>query len=652
KKEKSEAEGEKSEEPSEKPKENKKEKVDSELLSLSALEDEEGNLRKRSEAKVIQQEKKEMEIEQQIMDIREELGLGDLQPAFNSGATVGDLSKYLYCGLIGRVISVSDEGLNSIEVIYDDSSLKKNVSFLDPNEYHLATLNQIGVLFANKKEEINLDEYENEDDIKKRRTFAVLHFRTTHITSVNFFIDWTFNFPSDEDPILLSMGNDWCAAYSSNSTLRIFSIFGGERLKLSLGTTVIAMTGHLNYLCYVYHSSIPFEYSQQLRFKILDAYKNFQEVFDDVLPISNEGNLIWFGYSEEGILLSYDSYNILRGFFFNVQNSWIPLIDLGEIYQGKTKNFWVTGSEEGEIFGIEINGDLIEPPAEKHPIYKSYKFIGEVDTEHKSSIDYFFIKFLEKRYYQYSEIKDIRYESFPESVYDNNIKEDKEIIELKKEHDKKVLSFINDLITKGEINRVINYFESLFFAKSKEIIINLAAQYEQIHLARYLNYKKKLTALNEEENNQKGKVIINRIVNPNENETEIKKEAPTKVDLSSMALNLKGEENATKIVNIKEGIEAPPEEEAGEEEEEEGEKEEENKPCVFNKNVKKKSFVENKKSKDIFSELGKNAIKSTPKNNQKSNPKEPAEKKTTMIGNKRKNKDAICGGAGKKKKTS
>ena len=186
----------------------------------------------------------------------------------------------------------------------------------------------------------------------------------------------------DENPLLLSLGSDWCCAYTSMSYLRIYSIFGSEKITLSLSNTVIAITGHENYLAYAYISSLPLSNSQQLRFKILDEYKMFNEVYDGVLSISPFSNLIYFSYSKEGILISYDSYNIVRGFFYEVQNNWVPLLDLGNKYISQSKNFWVIGVEENEIYGIEMKGEKIEPYPESRPIEKTWNLITD-DSEHE-----------------------------------------------------------------------------------------------------------------------------------------------------------------------------------------------------------------------------------------------------------------------------
>ena len=52
----------------------------------------------------------------------------------------------------------------------------------------------------------------------------------------------------------------------------------------SIGS-VLKMTGYENYLAIKYHSGPPLCGNHTLRFKILDANKNFSEIFDEFLHL-------------------------------------------------------------------------------------------------------------------------------------------------------------------------------------------------------------------------------------------------------------------------------------------------------------------------------------------------------------------------------
>ena len=313
---------------SEKEEDNKSKKSDVKMdqADLSVLEDSEGNLLGKDEIERKIKEKQDKAIKEEAINnvqnididtLKERLGLIDIQEPFISGSTSGmdDIkSRYILCNLVGTIISKEINGSKHITINFSDISDKRNINFIDGDDYIIGAMNEIGVLLGNKAEEENLDDYENEN----RRKTASLLFKPIINKTINLMSDWKINLPQDENPLLLSLGSDWCCAYTSMSYLRIYNIFGSEKITLSLSNTVIAVTGYENYLAYAYISSLPLSNSQQLRFKILDEYKMFNEVYDGVLSISPFSNLIYFSFSKEGILISYDSYNIVRGFFLVV----------------------------------------------------------------------------------------------------------------------------------------------------------------------------------------------------------------------------------------------------------------------------------------------------------------------------------------------
>lgn len=54
--------------------------------------------------------------------------------------------------------------------------------------------------------------------------------------------------------------------------------------------------------------------------------KQYTTIYDIECPISRESNLVWIGYSEEGMLFTFDNEGLLRT--LNPMNrQWIPVID-------------------------------------------------------------------------------------------------------------------------------------------------------------------------------------------------------------------------------------------------------------------------------------------------------------------------------------
>ena len=605
-----------------------------ENLNLSDIEDSEGNLLNKEEIKENIKERQQIEeakkIENNLKNIdinflKEKLNIGEIQEPFTSGATLGyyenNQQKYLLCNLTGRIISkIDSNNIKSIDVIFSDNSNKKKINFIDANEYSLASMNEIGMILANKVEEENLDEYEAEN----KRKNAQMEFKSIRISTINFLNDWTYTFPEEENPVLLCMGSDWCCAYTSMGYLRIFSIFGkSEKITLSVENTVLAVTGYENYLAYAYTSSVPFSNAVMLKFKILDKNKNFSTIYENSLPISPESSLIFFQYSKEGILISYDSYNILRGFFFEVQNNWIPLLDLGEKYSGKNMNFWVVGVEDREVFGIEIKGDKIEPNIENYPVQKTWNLIGD-----KNDSDYFFKKFLfiafdERTFIKYNQIKNIRSVILPEYSSTEFLKDENEIKKMKKENDKTIVAKINECLIEGDVNMVIILFEYLFLKKSKEIVINICMEYNKEQIAMYLNYKNNLNEIIKQQSIKDGNTtVVQYYSNETNNNKNInnKKILDEENELANAAINLKGFQNFQNDIKnelelkgiLSNNNENNNENKSNEEEIRTETTKKNNLPNIININNKKN---EQKQTHDLFNDLGKFGSKTPNDNN-------------------------------------
>jgi len=229
-------------------------------------------------------------------------------------------------------------------------------------------------------------------------------------------------------------------------------------------------------------------------------------------------NLIYFSYSKEGILISYDSYNIVRGFFYDVQNNWIPLLDLGNKYINENKNFWCIGVEENEIYGIEMKGEKIEPYPESRPIEKTWNLITD-DPENEFQKSYIFISFDEKRCVKYNEIRKIRENNilFPDYKLTESLKEESEIKKQKIAHDKKIVAKMQNLAVEGLDSQVIVLFDYIFRNNSKEIFIKICREMDKNELADYLSYKLNVSQIIQKQNFNNGGTIIQYIQDPTTN---------------------------------------------------------------------------------------------------------------------------------------
>jgi hypothetical protein len=521
-------------------KEKKIKEMTEELMNLSDLEDENGEIKDRGEIEKAKEEKKN--IVQKVESFADDIiGCLPQQPFFSSTTNVKetDVSKYLSWNMIGCITSRQESGFKAIDISFADLTNKKKISFIDVNDLCYAVMNNCGALFANKIDEENEDEYENEDARKN----AVLEFKNINLSGHSMLKDWIIQLPPKENPISLAMGVDWCCVYSSNFFLRIFSLYGNQRMILSL-PQVICMAGYENHLAYVYHSSLPLFSNQSLRLKILNSNAYFNEIYDGVLPLSPEATLTWFGYSEDGVLLTLDSRKILRGFFFGVCTNWIPLLDIEELYSNSPGgiNFWMIGMQDEEVYGLELKGFLNEPvvgskiPIKVHklqiPFIISNNIQNEENTENNATssaleekmfINNLFIKHDLYRNENFNFTRLCRNVRNPDFYYTDSLKDESDIHKKKIEHDKVALSLINNLIYEDQPEKIIGVFDSLMTNKSRQNAIKIVQYHDKKGIENLLSEKLQILKM-KEENEKLLKESMNQNVYSNqENQSPIKK---------------------------------------------------------------------------------------------------------------------------------
>lgn len=88
--------------------------------------------------------------------------------------------------------------------------------------------------------------------------------------------------------------------------------------------------------------------------------KILKEIGISITPYSN---LVYFGYSEEGLILTQDSVGEIR-VLFNDRN-WTPVFTSDQ--RGSSKRFWCLGMCEYQLFGVQLPKDVLEPPVFPRP---------------------------------------------------------------------------------------------------------------------------------------------------------------------------------------------------------------------------------------------------------------------------------------------
>ncbi len=253
------------------------------------------------------------------------------------------------------------------------------------------------------------------------------------------------------------------------------------------------------------------------------------------------------------MLFTYDSEKVLRGFSFSLGYNWIPLLNLQEIYPDDNTTYWVIGVQDEELYGAELKHGYTEPLVYPKPAMKIHKFKipllnntinqGESDKEIESKLfeekilrDLIFINHDTWRKNKYSIQKEVRTYQQPEHYYSESIKDEGDLNEKKKEHDKFVLSTMKDCVVNGYSEKVVDLFNCLLLAKSKALCTSLLQTMSQTKLIEIIN--KKIVIDQFKETDSLTVKVKDDVFSEQANLIENIKKTETKNNLSDFALNL------------------------------------------------------------------------------------------------------------------
>lgn len=224
-----------------------------------------------------------------------------------------------------------------------------------------------------------------------------------------------------------------------------------------------------------------------------------------------------------------DSEKVVRGLAFNQGKKWIPLLLLNKIYNG---NVWIIGSQDHEMYVVDLRGAQQPTPFQKLPI-KCQKFKIPVLNEPRLTKDnsqfhdddvinrLFCINHNTWRYNNYRVYKDNRVVHNPDYYYSENLVEDDKILKDRKEFDKMILTLMNQAIVAKEYGTVESLFSLLTVPKSKMLSFAMCQELNQMKLVESLNRKH---TIEKEKQSQKSVNFVNGF-----GASHLQKDAATKV---------------------------------------------------------------------------------------------------------------------------
>lgn len=286
---------------------------------------------------------------------------------------VGD-TTFLHWSQIGTVSLRHTKQYTSIDVEFSDKNFHRNICINDDFGSSMATMNYTGLALASKAETVDLDAYEEDDEEKSQtgidKKRSSLYFKPFNETKVGG--EWHLQLPKGESIECIASGTNWVVCFTDCNYLRFFSKDGIQKYILNQSSMVVTMAGYENLLAIVYHAGLPLYDQQNLKCKIIDT-NSYKVVLDDICPISRRSTMTWFGFSDEGMLISVDDKGVVTA--LNMRNhQWIPILDLKTKFPRNYDSIWTVGFMDHEMMYIELQRDQIQPHEQLKSKYKVLQF--------------------------------------------------------------------------------------------------------------------------------------------------------------------------------------------------------------------------------------------------------------------------------------
>ncbi|KAF2321379.1 hypothetical protein GH714_040967 [Hevea brasiliensis] len=282
-----------------------------------------------------------------------------MQEAFHPGATPVQPGKrrFLCYNMLGTITTIEHDGYSHIEIDFHDTGRGPRVpSMTDYFGFTMASLNENGSVFANP--------------CKGEKNMSTLMYRPFGSWANN--SEWSMRFEGEEVKVV-ALGTAWVAAVTSLNFLRIYTEGGLQKHILSLDGPIVTASGFKNQLAVVTHVSdcLPSN-DQMLEFRVFDISYGTQP-HRGRLPLSPGSHLMWFGFSEEGQLSSYDSKGVLRVFTSQYGGSWLPLFSAAK-EKKSDENYWMVGLNASKLFCIVCNSPDLFPQVMPKPVLTLLNF--------------------------------------------------------------------------------------------------------------------------------------------------------------------------------------------------------------------------------------------------------------------------------------
>jgi len=273
-----------------------------------------------------------------------------VQDAFQPGATpeegVGETieMRFLAYNAVGNITSREERSLSSqtgaedggeqeeqdkihiVQLNYADTGKHKASKFRDFFGFKFAALGAHGSVFASPR---------GWDKKEKKELPATIFFRPSDSWDNKATAEWTLHLNlagtggAKEEVTGLAIGDTFVAVATSKSFVRLVSHTGVQTFILSMPGPIVSVVGQGSLLAVVYQSGLPLPGHQNLAVRILDVLKR-RQVYEGAMALTPRAKLTWIGFSDLGVLMSMDSYGVLRALsrsWGGASGTWTPVLE-------------------------------------------------------------------------------------------------------------------------------------------------------------------------------------------------------------------------------------------------------------------------------------------------------------------------------------
>ncbi|KAI3431740.1 hypothetical protein D9Q98_004782 [Chlorella vulgaris] len=243
---------------------------------------------------------------------------------------------YLAYNSLGCITLKQEEDHNVVEVCFHDTSRqRKRIPLLnDFFGFSVGSLGEKGALYACRT------------NSESASTVVYRPFESWAANS-----DWSISLPKGEEAECVAAGASFCAVATSKRQLRLFSQAGLQMHLISLAGAPVALAALGHQLVAVWHSAAPTASGDQcLQYMLLDVAEQ-RQLHGGPLPLSRAASLCWLGFTEEGLMATYDSEGELRLRAADFGGSWVTVFSAAA-ERKSTEQFWVVGLSARELQAI------------------------------------------------------------------------------------------------------------------------------------------------------------------------------------------------------------------------------------------------------------------------------------------------------------